>query len=232
MRNDIDGVAFDLDGTLYPNYRFFIRLTPFILKEHALLLALGKARDDLRAAAEGKPAEESGLQQPAFYDLQAQFMAKILHKEAEAVKERTERLIYRGWEPLFKKIRPYPLVRETLRALRERGFKLGMLSDFPPETKLKNMDLAGFWDVELCSEVSGYLKPHPAPFLELANRLGIPPERLLYVGNSVRYDIIGAKKTGMRAALISSPFCTGRRRNGNADFIFSHYRQLRDYMLG
>jgi putative hydrolase of the HAD superfamily len=225
MRNDIDGVVFDVDGTLYPNYRFFIRLIPFILKEYRLLLALGKARDALRSMVSESRAD-------AFYDIQSRLMAEILREEAETVKERTKALIYRGWEPLFKKIRPYAHVRETLQAFRERGLKLGILSDFPPVVKLKNMNLTGFWDVELCSEGSGYLKPNPVPFLDLAKKMAISPERLLYVGNSVRYDIIGAKKVGMKAALISSPCRKNRRHSGNADFIFTNYRQLCNYMLG
>jgi putative hydrolase of the HAD superfamily len=225
MEKEINGVAFDLDGTLYPNYRFYIRLIPFILKEHRLLRAMGKARDLLRAAvAEGHFYDR-------FYDLQARYMAEILKDDEDAVKKRTEKLIYRGWEPLFSKIKPFPHVRESLGLLRERGFKLGLLSDFPPELKLENLNLAGFWDAVLCSESTGRLKPDPLPFLELAKRMALPPERILYVGNSVSYDIIGAKGVGMKAALVSSSFRKKRRYKGGADFIFYDYRQLSNYVL-
>jgi putative hydrolase of the HAD superfamily len=221
MEKDIDGIAFDLDGTFYPNYRFYVRLIPFILKEYRLLLAMGKARNALRA----KPEEGD------FYDLQAGIMAKILQKDPEMIKEQTERLIYRNWEPLFKKIKPYPHVRETLEALHKKGFKLGLLSDFPPEKKLEYLGLADYWDTILCSESTNRLKPHPTPFLELAKKLDLPPERILYVGNSVKYDIIGAKRAGMKAALIKPPLLKNRRHNGNADFIFSDYRQLYTFVL-
>ena len=231
MSKRFDGVAFDLDGTLYPNYRFYIPLIPFIVKEHRLLLALGKARDILRSGAQEHTAryiEDIG----SFYDIQARLMGEILNIDRKTVKEMTERLIYRGWEPLFKRIKPYPQVKETLRVLKEEGLKLGLLSDFPPELKLENLNLHGFWDTVLCSECIGALKPDPAPFLELVKKLEIPAERLLYVGNSVEYDIIGAKRTGIKAALVSSPLRKTRRRNGNAEFIFSDYRQLCDYVLG
>jgi putative hydrolase of the HAD superfamily len=228
MKRRFDGVAFDLDGTLYPNYRFYIRLIPFILKEHRLLRALGKARDILRSKAQG---QDSPIGEGSFYTQQARIMGEILHLDPETVQQQVEKLIYRGWEPLFKKITPYPHVRETLLALRERGIKLGLLSDFPPEVKLENLKLAGLWDRVLCSEQVGRLKPDPAPFLELAKQLDSTVDRILYVGNSVPYDIIGAKKVGMKAALITSPFRKRIIHNGNADFVYVHYRQLYDYVL-
>jgi putative hydrolase of the HAD superfamily len=82
----------------------------------------------------------------------------------------------------------------------------------------------------ICSEEVNRLKPDPAPFLELSRRMALPPERILYVGNSVSYDILGAKRQGMKAALVSGPL--RRRHRGNADFVFSDYRQLREFVLG
>jgi putative hydrolase of the HAD superfamily len=140
-------------------------------------------------------------------------------------------LIYRGWEPLFTRIAPFPRVRETLEGLKERGCKLGLLSDFPPEAKLVNMGLDGYWDTVLCSEMTGRLKPHPLPFLDLARQMGMSPERILYVGNSVRYDIIGAKGAGMKAALVTHSIIKKLRRPGKADFVFSDYRQLSKYVI-
>jgi putative hydrolase of the HAD superfamily len=226
MDHRFDGIAFDLDGTLYPNYRLNIRIIPFILKEFPLLLALGEARSRMRFGREDCPAGAE------FYDYQARIMAEILGEESDAVKARTERLIYRGWEPLFTRIAPFPHVRETLETLKGQGFKLGLLSDFPPELKLANMGLAGYWDTVLCSETTGRIKPHPLPFQELAKQLGVAPERLLYVGNSVPYDIIGAKKAGMKAALVTHLPIKKREKPGNADFAFSDYRQLSQYVLG
>jgi putative hydrolase of the HAD superfamily len=221
------GVAFDLDGTLYPNYQLNLRLLPFIIKEHRLLIALGKARNALHAGfTEDFPPD-------CFYDVQARIMAKYLSADPEAVKAKTERLIYRGWEPLFKKITLYPYVLPMLRKFRERGLKLGLLSDFPPDIKVDHLGLSGLWDVLLCSEVVGRLKPDPAPFLALAEKMDLPPERILYVGNSVSYDVAGAKGVGMKAALIASSFTRflWNHRLGKADFVFSGYRQLSEYVL-
>jgi putative hydrolase of the HAD superfamily len=132
-------------------------------------------------------------------------------------------------------------VTETLLALKEGGLKLGLLSDFPPETKLKYLNIPDLWDTVLCSETIGALKPDPLPFAELARSMGLPPEKILYVGNSFPYDVAGAKKAGMKAAWVSRGFAArglGARRKSpgafsgvKADFVFSGYRQLRDYVL-
>jgi putative hydrolase of the HAD superfamily len=226
MNRRFDGIAFDLDGTLYPNYRLNIRIIPSLvkLKEFPLLWAMGRARNRIRANPEAYP-------QGAFYEIQARLMAEFLKEEPDVVQKQVAALIYRGWEPLFTRIAPFPHVRETLAAFKKEGFKLGLLSDFPPETKLANMGLDGHWDTVLCSEVIGRIKPHPLPFLELAQKMGLPPERILYVGNSVRYDISGAKGVGMKAALVTPPIIGRFQLSGNADFVFSDYRQLSKYVL-
>jgi putative hydrolase of the HAD superfamily len=236
IRPHIDGVACDLDGTLYPNYRLNIRLVPFALKEWPFLLAFGKARDLIRAARERSGGEtapacfaaETG---PDFYETQYRLIAELLKTDQALVKTKAETLIYRGWERHFKKIKLYPRVLETLDVFRAAGLKQGILSDFPPERKLEYLGLSGYWDAVLCSERSGRLKPDPRPFGELAESLGLPPERILYVGNSRRYDMYGAKRAGMQTALISfSPFPRSRFRSF-VDFVFHDYRQLQNYVL-
>jgi putative hydrolase of the HAD superfamily len=227
MRGDIEGVAFDLDGTLYPNYRLNIRLLPFALKEWRLLMAFGKARVLIRKEFDNYTAAQSG-----FYDRQAEITAEILGVPPRPLKEKIDRLIYKGWEPLFKKVKPFENAAATLAALREAGFKLGLLSDFPPETKLEHLNLSGYWDAVLCSEQCGALKPNPLSFIELAAAMSLPCEKILYVGNSLPYDVAGAQRAGMKTAWIKGPLSTGAGKNKPIpDFTFSDYRKLYDYMI-
>jgi putative hydrolase of the HAD superfamily len=55
----------------------------------------------------------------------------------------------------------------------------------------------------------------------------VPPEEILYVGNSYKYDIDGAKAQGLAAAHLtkSAPW------NSAADFSFSDYRELRKWIF-
>jgi len=223
MLPGISAVAFDLDGTLYPNYRLNIRLLPFLCRHGLLLAAFARARGIIRRRQKQSPSAVL----PDFYDYQARLTADLLHAPPERVKEKIERLIYRGWEPHFLKIKLFPHVREVLAELRAAGLKLGLLSDFPPENKLKNLGFADCWDAVLCSERAGAIKPALRPFTELADALQCPPGQILYVGNSRPYDADGAKRAGMKTALFTGCFSGATK----ADFTFRSYRQLRDFVL-
>jgi putative hydrolase of the HAD superfamily len=228
MQKGIEGVAFDLDGTLYPNYRLNYKLIPAIFKEIRLAAAFSKARSYFHHEPENDPV----CQPTDFYQRQTAFVAKILDTPLEETKERIERLIYRAWEIQFRTLKPFPHAPETLASLREAGFKMGIMSDFPPEIKLKYLGLSGIWDAELCTERCGMLKPHLLPFKELAAALALPPEKILYVGNSRSLDVAGACRAGMKTAWIKPPLFPGKgRKKPIPDFAFSNYRQLRDFML-
>jgi putative hydrolase of the HAD superfamily len=163
---------------------------------------------------------------------QAAIVGKIIRRPPEETKERLDRFVYRAWEPVFKRVKLYPDVVETLTALRKEGLKVGLLSDFPPEKKVDYLGLSGLWDAELCSEYSGVIKPHPLPFTELAAAMGLPPEKILYVGNSHPYDVIGASRAGMKTAWIKKPLIPGMKvKPLKADFVFKDYRQLHEFVL-
>ena len=235
MRSNIEGIAFDLDGTLYPNYRLNLKLLPFISKELRLLKAFGKARKIIRI----KQAE-GFLPQGDFYEYQAEITAGVLNNgkiENKAdfiaqIKEKIDALIYRGWEPLFKNISLYRNVTSTLDALRKAGFKTGLLSDFPPETKMNYLGISDGWDAVLCSEKFNALKPHPLSFNKLSEAMSLPPEKIIYAGNSRSYDVKGAAEAGMKTAWIKNPlFPGGGVKKPKPDFSFHNYRQLYDFMI-
>jgi putative hydrolase of the HAD superfamily len=216
-------VAFDLDGTLYPNYRLNIRLLPFLCGHWPLVAALGRARKIIRREQE----QSLSIVPSDFHTHQAELVANMLKARPEQMREKIDRLVYRGWERHFSAIKPFPHVREVLKSLKSAGLKLGLLSDFPPLNKLKNLGLDDCWDAVLCSEDTGTIKPSLAPFNELSEALKCPPGEILYVGNSRRYDIAGARRAGMKTALRTRAFAG----DGGANFAFRDYRKLRDFVL-
>jgi 2-haloalkanoic acid dehalogenase type II len=57
--------------------------------------------------------------------------------------------------------------------------------------------------IVISSESARAYKPHMAIFLTLSEALGLPPDRILYVGDSRLADIVGAKNAGLEAAWIN-----------------------------
>ncbi|MDR0598719.1 MAG: HAD family hydrolase [Treponema sp.] len=224
----LKGVAFDLDGTLYPNYRLYLRLLPAILRHPWFIRAFALARRRLHRDPSVYSAGFS-----SFYEDQAALVGRFLGSD-KGVRERVERLIYRNWAAPFSRIGLFPGVGETLAAFRGGGIKLGLLSDFPPRRKLALLGLEGAFDAVLSTEETGRLKPSPHPFRELARLMALEPGEILYVGNHPRWDAEGALAAGMRAALIKrGSLSTGRHSGrGGAEFVFREYRQLREYVLG
>lgn len=213
----IRAVGFDIDGTLYPNYRFHLRALPIILADLPLLLSMGKARDELRARRRDGP----------FYQLQAEIASRHYGRPADEVRRLLDERIYRAWEGIFSRVKPYSGVRRAVETLRGAGLRTGVLSDFPASAKLERLGLSGLWDCVLCSEEVGQLKPAADSFLALSRALGVPPAEILYVGNSPAYDVAGAKAAGMMAACISAR----RRSVPGADLVFSSYRELTPWIL-
>lgn len=48
----------------------------------------------------------------------------------------------------------------------------------------------------------GTLKPSPVPFMAISQRTGVPPGRILFVGDSYEKDVLGAQAVGMTGALL------------------------------
>lgn len=213
----LKAVAFDVDGTLYPNATMYFKSLPFALGHLRLMLAFAGVRREVR---DRRPVRDLGA-------LQAQLLGERLGITAEEAERRIQTEIYGAWEAVLDRVRPYPHVSDCVRQLSQAGYLVAVTSDFPVERKLERLGLDGLFDCRLWTEDSGYLKPHPEPFLELAGCIGVDPTEVLYVGNSYEYDVVGAKSVGMYAAHLSRR----RRPDSTADFTFTDYRDLCRWIL-
>jgi FMN phosphatase YigB (HAD superfamily) len=48
----------------------------------------------------------------------------------------------------------------------------------------------------------GSMKPSPVPFIAIAQRTGVHPSRILFIGDSFEKDVIGARAVGMTGGLL------------------------------
>jgi putative hydrolase of the HAD superfamily len=98
---------------------------------------------------------------------------------------------------------------EALAALRD-GWLLGVVTNGPPdvqERKVRALGLPLVVDTIVFAAAvgDGRGKPQPEAFLEAAGRLGVIPERTVFVGNDLLCDVFGASRVGMRTVLVERP---------------------------
>lgn len=96
----------------------------------------------------------------------------------------------------------YPNVKETLEALKAKGFTLVVITNKP--TKLVEPVLSSFGIYHLFSETLGgqslpRIKPFPDPMLFICEKFGIQPSELLFVGDSEN-DVLASQAAGCDVA--------------------------------
>jgi putative hydrolase of the HAD superfamily len=95
-------------------------------------------------------------------------------------------------------------VPATLEQLSAAGVRLGLISNSQRclKTFQAYFSLNGLIDATVSSSEHGLMKPHPSIFKEALWRAGVAADEALMVGDSVRQDVDGARKVGMRAVLL------------------------------
>ena len=100
--------------------------------------------------------------------------------------------------------RVYDDVLPTLRGLRERGFRMAIISNHEWELPelVVGLGLADYFTAVVTSARAGYRKPHPRIFQAALEALKAKPEDTLMVGDGLGPDIGGALRQGMKAVLL------------------------------
>jgi HAD superfamily hydrolase (TIGR01509 family) len=211
-------LLFDLDGTLYlqapVRRRMALRLAGHLAKSPAqglrdlrLLRAYRRAQEYLRSADHGGSAEEQ----------------LRLSLEWTGCDPARARLCIERWmqtEPLDvlpRHVRPG--IAPLLKTARQRGLKLGVVSDYPAVQKLRVMGLLDSFDTVVCAQEAGIdvFKPSPRSLLAAASVLGVAPADAVYIGDRPEVDAEAARRAGMPSIMIAG---TSHRLSSNvvADF--------------
>ena len=180
-----DCVLYDFDGTLADSVPLII-----MNQEMAYERVLGRcdrSKEDLKSYI-GRPLGDTF----AMHD------PDTAQKLLEAYLEINIRLLNEGKLALFDG------VEEEIQKLKAAGIKQGIVSSKRRESldiSLKNMGFMDFFDVLITKEDTEKHKPDPEPIVRCSEILGIPVDRMVYVGDA-RVDIECAKNTGCGSILV------------------------------
>lgn len=187
----IDGIIFDMDGTLNRSQKYYdvYQLTyPKVLssllnkseKEVMTLLNEGK-----RSIKHGftKLIQHIGVDSSLFFGRMA------------------------GAMPIDELIEKDERLRTMMRDLKSANLSLALHSNTGRplvEAIITALGIGdGVFDVIVTSDESG-LKPDPEPYLYTLSKLGLAPNRSIYVGDRVEMEIKTAKHLGMTTILLAS----------------------------
>lgn len=180
-----DTILFDYDGTVADT-------GPLILAswQHTFLTIYGREGDEsviLRTF--GEPLAQS-------------MQEKFPHVDPEEAMK-----IYRSYQEkhFHAMIQTFPGTRETMAALKARGFALGLVTSrrrSSTEAGLKALGLAPYIDAVVTNEDTTKAKPDPEPALLALAALDARPERAVMVGDT-KFDIGCANRAGITSVLVA-----------------------------
>jgi putative hydrolase of the HAD superfamily len=100
--------------------------------------------------------------------------------------------------------RVYDDVRPTLSELHQRGYRLGVISnwDLRLESLLNRLNLSQYFDAIVLSIKVGATKPSQRIFECAVAALNSGPGEVLHIGDSLEEDVVGAERAGLRALLL------------------------------
>lgn len=120
-----------------------------------------------------------------------------------------------------------PGVQETVRTLRQKGYKLAVASSSPQtyiDISIQNLGISSCFDLLFSTESVKNPKPAPDVFLAVAENLQMKPEECLVVEDSCN-GTRAAKAAGMYCAGFANPD-SGNQDISAADKIFYPFSQL------
>jgi putative hydrolase of the HAD superfamily len=101
-------------------------------------------------------------------------------------------------------LQTFPETRSALEGLRQRGYRLGIISNAIDDllVHLDRLDLIKFFDSITLSQEARAEKPDPAIFRLALERARCAPYEAVHVGNDYECDVVGARGVGITPVLI------------------------------
>jgi phosphoglycolate phosphatase len=125
-------------------------------------------------------------------------------------------------------------VAELLDGIRAAGMEWGIVTNKPARFTDPLVPQIGLSHAAciVSGDTTGFSKPHPAPLLEGARRLGIAPEHCWYVGDDLR-DVEAGRAAGMVTVACAWGYCGPiEPATWGADFLLDTPTDLLDTLRG
>jgi HAD superfamily hydrolase (TIGR01549 family) len=228
----IEGIIFDLDGTL-TNYEASsstgLNYAFNVLSKRFDMIQYDQFRDAYNVIIHKENLKTSsiGIQYAALENRKVRFgkTLKLLDIEGSGVVEEMAQAYGTG---RAEGATLYPHVRDVLSGLAKK-YKLALLTEGAVSTQMRQIENHGLKHFFFTIVISGetpYHKPSVELFRLTASRLGINPNRIAMVGDRVDWDLIPAKKLGMRTVLFQDESVKSEEDQQNIDVSVKSFREI------
>ena len=176
-------MLFDLDGTLIDSAPDLAGAANDLRRSHGLPdLPYEQLRPMVGSGARGMVGTAFGVVpgDARFETLRDQFLARYEQR-------------------FLQETAVFPLIEPLLRALEAHGLPWGIVTNKAArfaQPVVAGLQLHERAAVLICGDTTPHAKPHPAPLLEAARRVGVAPARCVYVGDDLR-DVQAGRAAGM-----------------------------------
>jgi putative hydrolase of the HAD superfamily len=227
MTEEMDAVMFDLGGTLIDMQPTKDVVFHKVLAKRGHKVPLADVTDAV-ARAERKFdmdfADLDGVHEHRFWKKYDKFVLESLAFKGDVggfVKDLSSE--FEGIVPKMKSWIAYDDDWPLLDKLKARGFRLGLISNATTLARevSDHLGLSKYFETMVISDEVGFRKPDKRIFKLAASNVNLAPNRILYVGDKLEVDVVGAKKAGMNSILID-------RMNIYSDVDCIRVRSLRE----
>lgn len=224
-QNKIKAVFFDIDDTLYGFKELNCVARKCIYQYLAGNYPVSwELFEETEKRAMDKVTERLGKNHPSTHNRQIRFQ-NMLHMLGIPIYPHANEMYRLYWDTVIENALPEDGIKELLAALKARGIYLGIGTDmtsYIQNKKLERLDIAEYFDCVVASEEVGEDKPSEKFFALCAERAGCESVQCLFIGDSLKKDVRGAKSVGMYAA------CYNRYslvKEQDAGIVISSYRE-------
>lgn len=234
----IKGLLFDLNGTLidictneedFHTYRvtanfldyYGVKITPEQLKDKFFALNHRQRKESKEKFPEFDVAE-------IFYEIIENYTVNASEKSCEEkyfLAETVSR-VFRAASRHHLAL--YDGVKDILDIFKNK-YKMGAVSDGQKlwaEPELESCSLEGYFSFVLVSGFLGFRKPDKRMFEMAIEKMGLPPEEILFIGNDMYRDVYGAENAGLKCVFFKSNQGDHSFHGAEPDYIIYHFREL------
>ncbi|MBW1992027.1 MAG: HAD family hydrolase [Deltaproteobacteria bacterium] len=190
----LQGLLFDLGGTLDGDGEHWLNRFVLLYREHLPQVDFSSLKAAFYQAEEAclRDPRVASLDLPGLIAFHVSCQLKALGISSPQVQELLSRAFLASCRRYLKR-------NAAVLARLARRFSLGVITNFYGSAAriLAEEGLGEFLSVVVDSATAGVRKPNPAIFQAALDKMALLPERVAYVGDSYRQDMVPAKQVGL-----------------------------------